>query len=358
MERILFVKLSALGDIIQSLGALHFVIKQVPNCKIDWVVEEPFAHLLLACPYIHRVIICNTKKWRRERPTKEIVQWICSLRKISYDMVIDLQGNCKSGLVTFFAKAKAKHGFDSSSVSEWPNLFFTRYHYSVSKDISIQKQYVCLVEQIIGKQEKIEKSSHSFFLLSIQEKIKLEFYKKHILQKKYKNVFMICFSSRWENKRLDPHFVLSFLQYLRKPLASQYLFIWKEEQEKKEAIWYVNELGNQDISLGDLSIPLWHAIMQEIDLVISMDSSSLHLAALTSTPTYAFFGPSKASIYNPIGANHGYYQGSCPHSINFTKRCPLLRKCVDGGCLKQITLRETVDHFLDWWYKVISKKII
>ena len=61
-------------------------------------------------------------------------------------MLFDLQGNCKSALVTFLARADIKIGFSQNSVSEWPNLFFTDFQFEVDKKKNIREQYLSLVQ--------------------------------------------------------------------------------------------------------------------------------------------------------------------------------------------------------------------
>src|SRR5205814_1165025 len=43
MTRILFVKTSSLGDVVQNCPAVSDAARMLPGAQIDWVVEEPFA---------------------------------------------------------------------------------------------------------------------------------------------------------------------------------------------------------------------------------------------------------------------------------------------------------------------------
>jgi heptosyltransferase-1 len=70
-----------------------------------------------------------------------------------------------------------------------------------------------------------------------------------------------------------------------------------------------------------------------------MDSATLHLCGTTSTPSFSLFGPSSASIYKPLGEHHVAFQGSCPYGRTFVKRCPILRTCKTGACMKDLTAK-------------------
>jgi heptosyltransferase-1 len=87
--------------------------------------------------------------------------------------------------------------------------------------------------------------------------------------------------------------------------------------------------------LDRLPLPVLQNFMAAVDLVIAMDSLPLHLAATTSTATYGFFGPSLGLKYQPQGPQHHAFQGCCPYGQIFAKRCPALRTCPTGACLRE-----------------------
>ena len=51
MDSILIVKTSAIGDVVQTFGALEYLRTRFPKARIDWVVEKGAASLLLSHPY-------------------------------------------------------------------------------------------------------------------------------------------------------------------------------------------------------------------------------------------------------------------------------------------------------------------
>lgn len=101
--RILIVKLSSLGDVIQTLPVIHDIQAQIPDVKIDWVVEEAFAGLLREVPGLERVVPCAQRRWR-QTPFSLATRrewrafWTC-LRAEAYDLVIDFQGLIKSARI-------------------------------------------------------------------------------------------------------------------------------------------------------------------------------------------------------------------------------------------------------------------
>src|SRR5262245_34789018 len=132
--RVLIVKTSALGDIIQSFPVLGYLHKHFPSITIDWVVEKSCAELVQSHPLVHQAFCIETKRWLRSCFSKKIRSEIRAFRdqlqKTHYDVVFDLQGNIKSGIVVSQVLSKAKVGFGCRSVSEWPNCLFTKTRYN------------------------------------------------------------------------------------------------------------------------------------------------------------------------------------------------------------------------------------
>jgi len=115
---ILIVKLSAIGDVIQTLPALNAVRNYYPNANITWLVEEDAAPLVQGHEALDRVIISKRKRWLRELrglsfliTIKEVYGFIKALRDTRYDMILDFQALLKSGILIALARGRRKIGF-------------------------------------------------------------------------------------------------------------------------------------------------------------------------------------------------------------------------------------------------------
>ena len=69
---ILLVKLSALGDVIHALPVLAALAHELPDARIDWVVEDRAADLLRGRPELDRVVVFPRAglSGRRRRPLR------------------------------------------------------------------------------------------------------------------------------------------------------------------------------------------------------------------------------------------------------------------------------------------------
>jgi heptosyltransferase I len=349
--RFLIVKTSSLGDIIQSFDVLNYLHQRFPQASIDWVVEERFASIVAAHPFINRVIAFDIRKiksaWREKKNWKSLLDSIRSMRQSRYDLLFDLQGNCKSGFVTLLCHSDIKVGFGKKCVREWPNVLATHQRFEISRSMNIRQQYVSLVQKFFNDQSFIELKG-----------IRLRIDEKEIgrLQSLFslplfhgKKRVMICPGSKWSNKQLAQDTLEGFLDKIENALSCSFLLIWGNEEERKCCLSIHRRFSHCSIVVDRLELPVWQNLMCEVDLVVAVDSSALHLCATTSTPSFSIFGPTSPDVFKPSGTHHFAYQGVCPYKKIFEKQCPDLRSCSTGGCIRDISADQLIDSFWNWW---------
>lgn len=345
--KILIVKTSALGDIVHTFPAIDFIKSKFPHAIIHWVVERPFASLVQAHPHVDHAICIDTKAWRKKifnsSARREIAQAWRELRQENYDLIFDLQANMKSGLITSLAKGRTKVGYTLPGVSEWPNVLCTNRRIEVPKGISVREDYLYLVQSHFDSLAPFNASS-VMLKLTPQEKLQLDGWLKS-LKSHNKPLVMVCPGSNWKNKQLSMEALEAFLKLLQKHLNCHFAITWASDEEKKQVTKLQANL--QDVTLCDkMSLPQLQHLMAEMLLVISMDSLPLHLAATTATKTFSIFGPSMAARYAPTGEQNISYQGSCPYGRTFETRCPILRTCKSGACIRSISGQQLFEYYL------------
>lgn len=319
--KILIIKTSAFGDIVHTFPAVQFIKQCAPDATLDWVVEKGCAPLVEAHPLVNQVHVIQTKKWRKSlfSSAQEIKEAIQGIRSSFYDVVFDFQGNTKSGIIMGLAHAKTKVGFGKKTVPEFPNLFFSNLRFDPTPGLNIREDYLALVEGWRGKKGTIQQT-----ILKVNENLGLQ-------RAAGKNI-LVCPGSNWSNKQLP---IKPLAQFLNAEEPCKFWILQNSQEEKALAETLQSMLKNAEV-MPSLSLPLLQAWMREMDLVVGMDSLPLHLAAEAGVPTYSFFGPSLAAKYKPLGPLHQAIQGTCPYARTFAKRCPLLRTCQTGACLKDL----------------------
>src|SRR5688500_5763586 len=94
--RVLFVKLSSLGDVIHHLPAVTDLARHRPEVRIAWAVEEAYAELVRLHPAVQEVIPVGLRglrsgplsadRWKRLGLARRV------LARGKWDYVVDSQG--------------------------------------------------------------------------------------------------------------------------------------------------------------------------------------------------------------------------------------------------------------------------
>lgn len=305
MRRYLVVKTSSLGDILQSLYVADYLKRRDPGCIVDWVVKKEYVEFMKTT-----LLIDN------------------HLEDLKYDVLFDLQGNIKSALITLLSKAKVKVGFGFKSVSEWPNLLVTSKKFNVDSSLNMRLQYLQLVQKFFNDKEPFEFREICFKINKDDE----NYVRKIETLFKGKFKCFICPFSRWPNKMLREELLVKFLKLIGKQYDAVFLFTWGNESEREAVKRLTEQFPTNSLNLGRASLPLLQNIMRKMNRIIGVDSALLHLAGLISTPAFGIFGPTKASIFEPLVV-HKSIQGRCPHGVSFIKKCPFLKRCKERSCM-------------------------
>jgi heptosyltransferase I len=158
--QILVVKLSSLGDVIQTMPVVHDILRAFPHAQIDWVVEEAFAPLVERVVGIRRVVPIAERRWRKSRrdpaTRSEKAVFIKQLQSEKYDAVIDFQGLIKSALVARQARVtgsgfRATYANRSDACSyEWPVRWMLDRAVPMPKRIHAVARYRLLASRALG----------------------------------------------------------------------------------------------------------------------------------------------------------------------------------------------------------------
>jgi len=119
--RILFVKLSSLGDVVHNLPAVSDVRRRWPRAHVAWAIEPAYADLVRLSPAVDETIPVNLRSLRRGwfRPSewRSFSRSRETLERGAWDYVVDAQGLIKSAFVARSARG-SRFGFDSASARE------------------------------------------------------------------------------------------------------------------------------------------------------------------------------------------------------------------------------------------------
>ncbi|CAG0993878.1 heptosyltransferase I [Myxococcaceae bacterium] len=132
-ERILVIRLGAVGDVVRTLVAVSALRAAFPHASIAWLVEPPSKSLLEAQPWIDRILVFPRDRIRdallRGRlvvAAREIAAMRRSLREACFDLVLDFHSILKSGILSAATGSRERIGFSRPFGREGAWLFATR----------------------------------------------------------------------------------------------------------------------------------------------------------------------------------------------------------------------------------------
>jgi ADP-heptose:LPS heptosyltransferase len=110
--KILLLKPSSLGDVIQALPVLRLLKLHLPAAEIFWWIDSPLAPLLEGDPDLAGIVRFERRRWAAPRHWPEMLRSIRWMRKQNFDWVIDLQCLARSGMFAWLANGKFLIGLD------------------------------------------------------------------------------------------------------------------------------------------------------------------------------------------------------------------------------------------------------
>lgn len=322
IKNILIVKLSAIGDVIHALPVAYALKNNFPEAHITWVVEPPAYGLLTDNPCIDEVVLFEKKKFKSWGGLfRQMPSFSASLRKVKYDIALDLQGLGKSAAVTFLSGAKQKYG--CCNMRELSHL--------VSKPVCGEHAEGHIVERYLDVARAVgcEVTEVKFPLkfTAVDAEMAGRIMRQAGMDPK-KPYVVLAVGANWPNKRW--------------PTA--YYAILADWLYSKDVIPVVIGSGAVDCRLvGEIaakaSIPpvdlvnktnlkqLAYVIKQAKALV-GGDTGSMHLAAALCRPVAALFGPTDIQRNGPYGQLENAIEVSlgCRHC--WKRSCPRQQDCL------------------------------
>ncbi len=318
--KVLLVKLSAFGDVVQTLPVLA-ALKEAGH-EVHWIVEEAVAELLEGHPLLDRLFVARRVQWLAEylekpfRVASEVRKFVHLLREENYDLVLDLQGLLKSAVWVGLARGRLKVGF--ANHREGSPYFYNYLLPPYDPDQHAVWRYLSPLV-LLG----LEVNEPCFPLPALPESL------PHLLELPQPYVvFVPC--TRWASKLWETKYWARLSSLFWEKGLYPVFVGGKGDRVYVERILALD--GAQGSSLcGQLSLLELAALLKGAHLVVSVDTGPMHLAAAVGTRVVALFGPTAPWRTGPFGRAHTVISAELPCSPCFKKYCP------ERTCLRQLS---------------------
>jgi heptosyltransferase-1 len=290
--RVLIVRLSAIGDCVQTFPLACAVRDHWPTAHITWVVEKVSAPLVAACDAVDRVV---TIPKRFSTSFKLLRALRTQLHSTPFDLVLDPQGLTKSGLVSWLSGARRRIGFARPASREFNPILQTE----LVKSTALHRidRYLELLRPL-----GIHRPNVRYGLELPPATIATA---KAIATRPelHTGYAVINPGAGWDSKRWPIERFAEVARHLgARSLPS--LVVWAGQAERAMAEEIVSKSAGSAHLAPPTTLLELAAFLQSASIFVSADTGPLHLAAAVGTPCVALFGASRGDACGPYGSGH------------------------------------------------------
>ncbi len=317
-RRIAIIKPSALGDIVHALPVLTALREKFPNSRISWVVNRGFEPLLIGHPHLDATIAFDRAAFRRvSSALKYSFEVMNTLRRQRFDLVIDLQGLLRSGLLCAATGSPVRIGF--ANAREGADRFYThRIEVLDADSLHAVDRYWRIVESL-GYRGKMK------FVLPVSEE---ESEKVHQELKLLPRPWIaVAAGAKWTTKQWLPEHFKSLLKQAQDAFGGTVILIGSADDRMRSAEIYSQLAGSKKDWTGETTLPRLVALLSIVDVMVANDTGPLHLAVALGRPCIAPYTCTKTARHGPYPFNPksigiestvacaGSYYKSCPNGM-------------------------------------------
>ncbi len=321
---ILIIKPSSLGDVVQALPVLKSLRQKYPHARIDWLVNQELADILLDNPYLHTIHSWDRAGWRQPRSFlrafRDTLALVRNLRRARYDRVIDLQGLFRSAVLAYLSGGKAITGFANAREMA-PFLYRKRVELPTGEMHSVDRYVLAVAGDVSAEKEfPIE--------FSPTDRQCMENLLSRMEYDGNRPLILFVPGARWPTKRWPPENFAALAEVLVESQGAQVGLIGsRAETPFVERISFLTRYRTMNFS-GKTTLKQLAFLFTKAALVVGNDSGPIHIAAAVGTPVIALYGPTSPTRTGPYGGNHTVLTSRLPCSPCFSRKCNISVACM------------------------------
>jgi heptosyltransferase-1 len=301
--KILILKPSSLGDVVQALPVLRLLKLHWPDSEVHWWIDSSLAPLLDGDRDLESVVRFERRRWVSPAYWPEIAQSIHWMRRQRFDLVIDLQCLARSGAFAWFARGKLLVGLDE--VREGARGFY---------DIAVRRPsyHTHAVDWYLETLKSLKVPVHwNFDWIPPRPQVSEDLMRNWNLDAGRRVVIQP--GARWLNKRWP---VENYAALIREIAAEDHevrfaVLGGDADREMGSAIARAEPGRCVDLT-GRISLIEMVECIRLADLMITNDTGPMHVAAALRKPVIGIFGPTEPRRTGPYGQIDNCIQGSLP----------------------------------------------
>ena len=311
-RRVCLIKPSALGDVVQTLPLVPILRERFPRARLAWVVNRPLADLLDGVPGLDEVIPVD-----RRGSIWSWLRLLGDLRRRRFDLVFDLQGLLRTGIMTAATGATLRVGLESAR--EGAGLACHVTLPDTSRLVPAHLRYWRVAEALgLGDRRRdaavpVRVEDHRWAAEQFRD-VRRPWLAVHP-------------GARWKTKVWPVEKFAAIAARAFRQFGFSTAIVGGPDERLAAA--RLEHLLRRFVPAahvlnlaGGTTLKQLAAVLTASDLMLSNDSGPMHLAAAVGTPVVGIFTCTSPVRSGPPGARHALVSADLPCAGSYRKRCP------------------------------------
>lgn len=314
IRKILFVRLSSLGDILHVLPTQQALHRHAPDLKIHWLAERAFVPLLERVPGIDRIWSLTLRNGGAGSLGRDLVATVQALRRERFDVTIDFQGLLKSAFLARLSRPRRLVGFDSGATREKAAAWF--YSERIRPE-GLKLHAIELNSSLLGSIASLPAADPRIPLDIPQPAARR--IAEELGRRNLEEFVILNIGGGWVTKLWPPSAFAQLADLIRERLNVRVLVTFGPGEEG-----LVEELQSRvriPVDAFPTDVFELAALCRQARLMVSGDTGPLHLAVAMGTPTVAILGPTSPWRNGPFNAADIVVRRQLPCSDCYKRSC-------------------------------------
>jgi len=330
--KILILKPSSLGDVVQALPVLRLLKLHRPDSEIFWWISADLAPLLENDPDLSGVIVFQRHRWATPWHWGELLRSVRDIRAQKFDWVLDLQALARSALISWLAGGRLTVGLE-----DWREGAPGFYDLVIPRPTPLTHA----VDWYLDVLKALKVPVHSNFVWMPPRREAAA-----SVQRRWNPEpgpwIGINPGARWPNKRWPASYYAELVRDLAadNPQCRFAIFGGRSDAPLGELIASAAPQCCLDLT-GRTSLPELVEWLRLTDVVVTNDTGPMHIAAALGKRVVSIFGPTEPRRTGPYGQLGDALQKPLPCAPCLQPKCTFERplECLQGITPARVRLR-------------------
>ncbi len=332
--KILILKPSSLGDVIQALPVLRLLKLHLRAAQIFWWIDASLAPLLAGDPDLAGVVRFERKRWGKPQHWPEMLRSIRWLREQRFDLVIDLQCLARSGAFAWLANGRQLIGLDE--IREGARGFY---------DLAVPRAsfHTHAVDWYLAVLPTLNVPVHKNFTW-LPERPEMAASVAAKWPDQGERWITLQPGARWQNKRWPVNYFAEVVRSLSQRLPNARFAVLGDNGDQPLGETIQRAAPERCLNLcGATSLSEMIEWVRRCHLMITNDTGPMHVAAALGKPLVALFGPTEPARTGPYGQLNSVLRLDLPCAPCLSANCHFAQP---EECLRALAPQKVLEQVL------------